>query len=106
MGSPPLLRRLNSAPLLRTIRSEGPISRSELARVTGLSEAVIIGGGVSRAGSRLLEPLTSRIPELVPVAPRVLLSALGEDAVALGAVRLEVQAVEERLFDVAATEGA
>jgi hypothetical protein len=67
-------------------------------------EAVIIGGGVSRAGSCLLEPLTSRIPELVPVAPRVLLSALGEDALALAALRLAVQAVEERLFDVAATE--
>jgi predicted NBD/HSP70 family sugar kinase len=67
-------------------------------------EAVIIGGGVTRAGERLLEPLTRRIPELVPVPPRVLLSTLGEDAVALGAVRLAVQAVEERLFDIAAVE--
>jgi hypothetical protein len=67
-------------------------------------EAVIIGGVVSRAGSCLLEPLILRIPELVPVAPRVPLSALGEDAVALAAVRLAVQAVEERLFDVAPTE--
>jgi predicted NBD/HSP70 family sugar kinase len=67
-------------------------------------EAVIIGGGVSRAGERLLEPLTRRIPELVPLPPRVLLSTLGEEAVALGAVRLAVQAVEEWLFAVAATE--
>jgi predicted NBD/HSP70 family sugar kinase len=67
-------------------------------------EAVIIGGGVSRAGARLLEPLTRRIPELVPLPPRVLLSTLGEDAVALGAVRLAIQAVEEQLFAVAATE--
>jgi hypothetical protein len=31
-------------------------------------------------------------------------SALGEDAVALGTVRLAVHAVEEGLFDVAETE--
>ena len=67
-------------------------------------EAVIIGGGVSRGGSCLLEPPTLLIPEFVPVAPRVPLSALGEEAVALAAVRLAVQAVEERLFDVAPRE--
>jgi DNA-binding IclR family transcriptional regulator len=41
VGSPPLLRRLNFAQLVRTIRSEGPISRSELARVTGLSKPTV-----------------------------------------------------------------
>ncbi len=61
---------------------------------------VIVGGGVSRAGARLLEPLERRIADLVPVPPRVVLSTLGDEAVALGAVRLALQAVEERLFDV------
>ena len=41
MGSPPLLRRLTSVLLLRTIRTEGPISRSELARDTGLSKPTV-----------------------------------------------------------------
>jgi predicted NBD/HSP70 family sugar kinase len=86
-----------------TSSSGGSLEGVAAAAVVLNPDAVIIGG-VSPAGPRLLEPLTSRIPELMPVAPRVLLSALGEDAVALGAVRLAVQAVEERLFDVAATE--
>jgi predicted NBD/HSP70 family sugar kinase len=59
---------------------------------------VIIGGGVSRSGDALLEPLERRVVELVPRAPRLVLSALGEEAVALGAVRLATQSVDERLF--------
>lgn len=65
---------------------------------------VIVGGGVSRAGERLREPLERRIRTLVPVAPRVVLSQLGDEAVALGAVRLALQRVEQTLFDFAALE--
>jgi predicted NBD/HSP70 family sugar kinase len=61
---------------------------------------VIVGGGISRAGDRLLEPLQRGIAGLVPVLPRVVLSTLGDEAVALGATRLALQVVEERLFDV------
>ena len=59
---------------------------------------VIIGGGVSRAGNALLEPLERRVVDLVPRPPRLVLSSLGEEAVALGAVRLATQSVDERLF--------
>jgi hypothetical protein len=65
---------------------------------------VIIGGGVSRAGESLLAPLERRIRELVPVPPRVVLSELGDEGVALGALRLALKSVEERLFDSLATE--
>ena len=41
--SPRLLRRLNAAAVLRTIRAEGPISRAELSRVTGLSKPTVNG---------------------------------------------------------------
>ena len=61
---------------------------------------VIVGGGISRAGDRLLEPLQRGIAGLVPVLPQVVLSTLGDEAVALGATRLALQVVEERLFDV------
>jgi predicted NBD/HSP70 family sugar kinase len=61
-------------------------------------DAVIVGGGVSRAGSALLAPLEQRVSELVPRRPRFVLSSLGEEAVAIGAVRLAIQSVEERLF--------
>jgi predicted NBD/HSP70 family sugar kinase len=60
--------------------------------------SVIVGGGVSRAGAALLEPLERHLQELVPLPPRVVLSTLGDEAVALGAVRRAVQSVDERLF--------
>ena len=63
---------------------------------------VILGGGVSRAGASLLGPLERRIRLLVPVPPRIVLSRLGDEAVALGGVRLALQEVEERLFGYAA----
>jgi len=64
-------------------------------------EVVIVGGGISRAGAALLEPLEQRIRPLVPVAPRIALSQLGDEAGALGGVRLALQEVEQRLFDFA-----
>lgn len=67
-------------------------------------EAVIVGGGVSRAGEPLREPLERRLRRLVPVVPRVVLSTLGEESVALGAVRRAVQAVDARLFAFGASE--
>jgi predicted NBD/HSP70 family sugar kinase len=63
---------------------------------------VIVGGGLSRAGETLLRPLVRNLEELVPLPPHVVLSDLGEEAVALGAVRLAVQTVEEQLFGIAA----
>jgi predicted NBD/HSP70 family sugar kinase len=65
---------------------------------------VIVGGGISSAGERLREPLERRIHALVPIAPRVILSRLGDEAVALGGVRLALQRVEQTLFDFAALE--
>ena len=65
---------------------------------------VIVGGGISRAGERLRGPLERRIQALVPVPPRVILSQLGDEAVALGGVRLALQQVEQTLFDFAALE--
>ncbi len=60
--------------------------------------SVIIGGGVSRAGAALVEPLERHLKELVPVPPDLVLSSLGDEAVALGGVRRAVQSVDERLF--------
>jgi predicted NBD/HSP70 family sugar kinase len=83
------------------------LARGIASAVTLLNPStVIIGGGIARAGTTLLEPLEVRIRELVPVAPRVALSALGDQAVALGAARLGLQTVEDRLFAVAAIGAA
>jgi predicted NBD/HSP70 family sugar kinase len=61
---------------------------------------LIVGGGVSRAGGELLEPLEERLRALVPLPPRVVLSELGDEAVALGAAKLALDAVEEQLFEL------
>jgi predicted NBD/HSP70 family sugar kinase len=80
----------------------GRLARGIAAAVVVLNpETVIVGGGLSRAGGALLEPLERGLRELVPIPPRVVLSQLGEQSVALGAVRLAVQEVEQRLFGFA-----
>lgn len=59
---------------------------------------VIIGGGVSRAGAPLLAAIERHLHPRVLTRPRLALSDLGGDAVALGAVRRGLDSVEERLF--------
>lgn len=59
---------------------------------------VIVGGGISRAGDALLEPLRRRLAEQVPLGPELVLSTLGDEAVGLGAVRLATQAFEDELI--------
>jgi predicted NBD/HSP70 family sugar kinase len=61
-------------------------------------EAVVIGGGLSRAGELLLTPLRARLAELCLFPVTVVASQLGDEAAAHGAVRLALDRVEERLF--------
>lgn len=82
------------------------LARGIAAAVVVLNPAVlIVGGGLSRAGDRLLRPLERRLRELCPVPPQVVLSSLGDEAVALGAVRLALQEVEAGLLDLHAGGG-
>jgi glucokinase len=66
--------------------------------------AVIIGGGVSRAGPVLLDALERQIRRVLPQAPRLLLSVLGEDAAALGAVTAAVRHWESGAYAMPAAE--
>ncbi len=61
-------------------------------------ELLVIGGGVSRAGEGIAAPVRSRFREETPFAPDVVCSSLGDEAVALGALRAALDAAEERLF--------
>lgn len=67
---------------------------------------VIVGGGISRAGATLLEPLERHLQALVPFPPRLVLSSLGEEAVALGAVRRAIDKADETLFAFGGAEVA
>ena len=61
-------------------------------------ELVILGGGIGRNGDLLLEPIERELRQLLPFRPRVLISALGEDAVLQGAVATALDAARERVF--------
>ncbi len=61
--------------------------------------AVILSGGLSRAGDQLLRrPLEAKVAALVPFPPIFLTSAVGEEAVALGAIRRVTQTLERDLI--------
>ncbi|MEU6506849.1 ROK family protein [Streptomyces sp. NPDC046942] len=59
-------------------------------------DLVVIGGGLSRAGDQLLQPLRDRVNELCLTAPRTEVSELGDESVALGAVRTALDHIDIR----------
>ncbi|MFE2729341.1 ROK family protein [Kitasatospora sp. NPDC059327] len=61
-------------------------------------DLVVIGGGLSLAGDALLEPLRGHLDQLCLDAPGLEISALGTEAVALGAARLALDRLNEELF--------
>lgn len=68
-------------------------------------DIVVIGGGVSRGGQVLLDAVQRHLRSRTLLPPRVVLSTLGDTSVAVGAVRLALDDVEERLFCPAALSG-
>jgi predicted NBD/HSP70 family sugar kinase len=48
-------------------------------------EVIVLGGGLARGIPGLVQALTARLEDALPFPPRVVLSALGEDAVTRGA---------------------
>jgi predicted NBD/HSP70 family sugar kinase len=61
-------------------------------------ELVILGGGIGRNGDLLLGPIEHELRKLLPFRPRVVVSALGDDAVLQGAVATALEVAQERLF--------
>jgi predicted NBD/HSP70 family sugar kinase len=68
---------------------------------------VILGGEISQGKELLLDPLRARVAELVPRSPRrFLVSTLGEDSSALGALQLALRQAEDRIFEDPTTRAA
>ncbi|MEV6412612.1 ROK family protein [Kribbella sp. NPDC051718] len=61
-------------------------------------QVVIYGGGFSRSADLVLAPLTTELQRLCLRVPEVRASTLGADSVALGAVRLALNELDNRLF--------
>ncbi len=61
-------------------------------------EAIVLGGGVSRAGDVLVEVVKRKLKQVSPIVPQVYVSSLGADAGMLGAAALAINAGKERLL--------
>ncbi|MFB4277633.1 MULTISPECIES: ROK family transcriptional regulator [unclassified Nonomuraea] len=62
-------------------------------------QMVVVGGGFSRSADVLIEPLRRELDRWCIRTPEVRMSALGDEAVVLGAVRLALDDVEDRVLD-------
>jgi predicted NBD/HSP70 family sugar kinase len=88
-----------AAGIVRTLTRRIARGLAAVAAVVDPS-VVILGGGISRAGQTLLGPLERHLRGLLPRPPRLVLSTLGNESVALGAVKIAIEAVEERMLSV------
>ena len=63
-------------------------------------ELVILGGGIGGNGDLLIKPIEKRLRALLRVpAPKIVVSALGEDAVVLGALATALTTAREQVFE-------
>ncbi|MBB6344367.1 ROK family protein [Nonomuraea muscovyensis] len=62
-------------------------------------ELIVIGGGVAAAGEQIAEPIRRRLPQMTSLPPRLEVSALGDKAVTVGALRTALDSVESSLLD-------
>jgi predicted NBD/HSP70 family sugar kinase len=62
-------------------------------------DLVVLGGGVGHSADLLLNTLEQTLHELTPLRPRVGASALGEDAVLLGAIATALRLARPQVFD-------
>ena len=68
-------------------------------------EVIVLGGGLARGMPELVDALATRLRDALPFPPRVVLSALGEDAVARGAGSLALTLGQRQLAGVTAEPG-
>ncbi|MEV4539357.1 ROK family protein [Asanoa sp. NPDC049518] len=61
-------------------------------------QVVVFGGGFSRSADLVLDPLRNELARLCIRLPEVRASTLGADSVALGALKLSLQEVDDRLL--------
>jgi predicted NBD/HSP70 family sugar kinase len=64
-------------------------------------DLVVIGGGVAQGGQVVLDAVERHLRARTLVPPKLVLSSLGDTSVAVGAARLALDDVEQRLFSPA-----
>ncbi|MDH6137599.1 putative NBD/HSP70 family sugar kinase [Kitasatospora sp. MAA4] len=78
----------------------GRLVHDVAALVVAIDPQLVVIGGWAAGLDGVLDPLREQLALYCLRAPEVTLSALGEDVVALGALRLALDQVEEQLFAV------
>jgi predicted NBD/HSP70 family sugar kinase len=89
----------------RAVEVEAARLATVVATITPIldPQLIILGGGIGLNGDLLLEPIERELRRVSPFQPRVVISALGEDAVCQGAVATALQTGRERVFSRIAT---
>jgi predicted NBD/HSP70 family sugar kinase len=92
--------RRGDATASRVVEEEAALLALAIATITPIldPELVILGGGIGRNGDILLAPIERELRQLSPFRPRIVVSALGDDAVLDGAVATALEAARDRLF--------
>jgi predicted NBD/HSP70 family sugar kinase len=86
------------------VRLEAEHLARAVAAVTSVvdPELVILGGGIGGNGDLLIKPIEKRLRALLRVpAPKIVVSALGDDAVVLGALATALATAREHVFEQA-----
>ncbi|MEU0808171.1 ROK family transcriptional regulator [Streptomyces sp. NPDC005970] len=88
------------APALEAVRQEAERLAHVVAAVAAVldPDLVVLGGGVGHSADLLLRTVEPTLQRIGPLRPKVAASALGEDAVLLGAVATGLEAARERVF--------
>lgn len=69
-----------------------------IAAVTDV-ELVVLSGGIGRAASFFLDPIKSLVSQVVPFAPRIEISTLGDTGILVGALSIATRAACDFVFD-------
>jgi predicted NBD/HSP70 family sugar kinase len=92
--------RAGQAAAVAAVRQEGERLAHTVAAVAAVldPELVVLGGGVGHSADLLLQTVGDTLRRLTPLRPKVAASALGEDAVLLGAVATALGTARDVVF--------
>ncbi|WP_328806401.1 ROK family transcriptional regulator [Streptacidiphilus fuscans] len=83
------------------VRKEGERLALVVSAVSAVldPDLVVLGGGVGHSADLLLDPVRESLRLLTPLRPRVAPSALGDDAVLLGAIATALRSARPEVFE-------
>jgi predicted NBD/HSP70 family sugar kinase len=93
--------RRGEAAALEVVRIEAEHLARAVAALTSVidPELIVLGGGIGGNGDLLIAPMEKRMGELLRLPPpRLVVSALGDDAVVLGALATALATARDRVF--------